>query len=157
MTNETLYLILILLGGMVSLIGLMIIPLVVQARGRKDELTTFAEQVFQGLVNFTDKALVPLGPQLRPLHDAVAIGSTLVDDTDDWLIQLLATRLQVEPQVVVESLTALFRGGLQWTDGLPPEGDPGEGSEPAVSRTPVMVVPPQETATGVVDTVPTGG
>ena len=93
MTNETLYLILIVLGGSLALLGLAIIPVVVLIRGRKDEFTTFAEQVFQGMAGFADKALVPLGPQLKPLHDGLAVGTTLVDETDDWIIKLLANRL----------------------------------------------------------------
>jgi hypothetical protein len=119
-TNETLYLFLIVLGAILSVNGLMIIPLV---RGKDPDLTGLAQAIFQGLIDYADKTVTPLGSALKPLHDGLAATESLVDEPDDWIIQQLAQRLEVEPAVVVESLAALFRGGLQLTDGLPPDTD----------------------------------
>jgi hypothetical protein len=135
-TNETLYLFLIVLGAILSINGLMIIPLV---RGKDPDLTGLAQAIFQGMIDYADKAVTPLGPALQPLHDGLAATESLVDEPDDWIIQQLAKRLEVEPVVVVESLAALFRGGLQLTDGLPPDADPA--STRAVHRYPVPPTP----------------
>jgi hypothetical protein len=135
-TNETLYLFLIVLGAILSVNGLMIIPLV---RGKDQDLTELAQAIFQGMIDYADKAVTPLGPALQPLHDGLAATESLVDEPDDWIIQQLAKRLEVEPVVVVESLAALFRGGLQLTDGLPPDADPV--STRAVHRYPVPPTP----------------
>jgi hypothetical protein len=116
--NETLYLFLIVLGAIFSIVGLMILPLV---RRTEPDLTALAQAIFQGLIDYADKAVTPLGPALQPLHDGLVVAESLVDEPDDWIIQQLAKRLEVEPVVVVESLAALFRGGLQLTDGVPPE------------------------------------
>jgi hypothetical protein len=135
-TNETLYLFLIVLGAILSVNGLMIIPLV---RGKDPDLTALAQAIFQGMIDYADKAITPLGSALQPLHDGLAATESLVDEPDDWIIQQLAKRLEVEPVVVVESLAALFRGGLQLTDGLPPEGD--LTSTRALHRYPVPPTP----------------
>ena len=119
-TNETLYLVLIVLGAILSIVGLMIIPL---ARRTDPDLTALADAIFKGMIGYADKALAPLGPALQPLHDGLAVTGSLVDEPDDWIIQQLARRLEVDPAVVVESLAALFRGGLQLTDGQPPDGE----------------------------------
>jgi hypothetical protein len=119
-TNETLYLFVIVLGAILSVNGLMIIPLV---RSKDQDLTDLAQAIFQGMIDYADKAVTPLGTALKPLHDGLVATESLVDEPDDWIIQQLARRLEVEPVVVVESLAALFRGGLQLTDGLPPEGE----------------------------------
>jgi hypothetical protein len=134
-TNETLYLFLIVLGAILSVNGLMIIPLV---RGKDPDLTELAQAIFQGMIDYADKAVTPLGTALKPLHDGLVVTESLVDEPDDWIIQQLAQRLEVEPAVVVESLAALFRGGLQLTDGLSPGEEPASR---AVFRYPVPPPP----------------
>ena len=137
--NETLYLFLIVLGAILSINGLMIIPLV---RGKNQDLSTLAETMFKGMIDYTDKVIPPLGPALQPLHDGLSVAESLVDEPSDWIIQQLAKRLDVDPAVVVESLAALFRSGLQLTDGLPPESELAASRLAHLYPVPSQPVPP---------------
>ena len=94
-------------------------------RKQVDELAWAIISVTETLKGQADRALAPYGPQLQPVHNALAWGQGLVDEPSDWVIKQISAAVQQPPEVVI----GWFKRGItemqSLTDGVPPtEGIP---------------------------------
>jgi type II secretory pathway pseudopilin PulG len=117
MTNEQL---LIIVLGIIAVI--LTGAIAYAQKTRKSELLAIAA-LFQGaldaIIKRADVVLATQGNVLAPVHDALEVSSTLVDDPGDWLIKALANVLHVTPEAVIAGLKPIIEHGMALTDGAP--------------------------------------